>query len=155
MPIKSAGILLYRFQNDLLEVLLVHPGGPFWARKDEGVWSIPKGEISDHENPLNAAIREMYEETGLKLPASFSFIELTPVRQKSGKLVLAWAAEGDFNTTTLVSNTFELEWPPKSGNRKSFAEVDKAGWFNIQEAEKKIVAGQVPLIYELAEKLKI
>lgn len=130
----------------------MHPGGPFWAKKDEGAWSIPKGEIADDENPLNAAIRELYEETGLELTAS-SFIELTPVKQKSGKLVLAWAVEGNFDTDALVSNSFELEWPPKSGNRKSFAEVDKAGWFNMDEAKSKILPGQVALINELEKKL--
>ena len=153
MPIKSSGILLYRFRNGILEVLLVHPGGPFWAKKDEGIWSIPKGEIGDDENPLNAAIRELYEETGLKLTASSSFIELAPVKQRSGKVVLAWAVEGNFDTVALVSNRFELEWPPKSGNRKSFPEVDKAGWFNMDEAKHKILPGQVSLINELEERL--
>src|SRR5674476_604456 len=113
MQKKSAGILLYRFQNNLPEVLLVHPGGPFWAKKDLGVWSIPKGEFEADENPLDAAKREVKEETGIKVQGDF--IELTPVKQKSGKVIYAWALQGNFNLEEIQSNTFEIEWPPKSG----------------------------------------
>lgn len=152
MPKKSAGIIFYRFKNGLPEFLLVHPGGPFWVKKDLGAWSIPKGEILEDEDPLDAAIRETEEETGIK--ASGNFIELTPVKQKSGKLVFAWAVEGNFDTREIKSNSFELEWPPKSGNKKSFAEVDKAQWFLMDEARKKIVPGQLPLIEELMGRLE-
>jgi len=144
---KSAGILLYRFYNNLKEVLLVHPGGPFWAKKDLGAWSIPKGEFEAGENPLDAAKRELEEETGIK--AEGNFIELTPVKQKSGKLVYAWALQKDIDPANIRSNSFEIEWPPKSGKKKSFPEIDKAAWFNIDEAGSKIIDGQAPLIYEL------
>jgi len=147
MPKKSSGIILYRFTNDQLEVLLVHPGGPFWAKKDLNAWSIPKGEFEEGEDPLAAAKREMEEETGLKVDGKF--IELTPVKQKSGKLVLAWAAKGDFDPAMLKSNEFEMEWPPRSGSKKKFPEVDKAAWFPIEEAVKKMVEGQIPLLKEL------
>ncbi|MEO6733877.1 MAG: NUDIX domain-containing protein [Ferruginibacter sp.] len=147
MQKKSAGILLYRFDNKLAEVLLVHPGGPFWAKKDLGVWSIPKGEFDEREKPLNAAIREVEEETGIKLTGDF--IELVPVKQKSGKVIYAWALEGDIDPATIISNTFEIEWPPKSGKKKVFPEVDKAAWFPMDEAKGKIIAGQVGLINEL------
>lgn len=151
MQKKSAGILLYRFQNNLPEVLLVHPGGPFWAKKDLGVWSIPKGEFEADENPLDAAKREVKEETGIKVQGDF--IELTPVKQKSGKIIYAWALQGDFNSAEIKSNTFEMEWPPKSGIKKAFPEIDKAAWFTTDEAKKKIIEGQVPLINELETKL--
>lgn len=151
MPKKSAGILLYRFNNEETEIFLVHPGGPFWAKKDFGAWSIPKGEFEEGENPLYAAKREMEEETGIKV--SGEFIELTPVKQNSGKLIYAWAVEGNFNAAEIKSNTFEIEWPPKSGMKKSFPEVDKAAWFNIDEAKKKISEGQLPLINEIKTKL--
>ncbi|MEP7375734.1 MAG: NUDIX domain-containing protein [Chitinophagaceae bacterium] len=148
---KSAGILLYRFHNNLTEVLLVHPGGPFWAKKDLGAWSIPKGEFGPGANPLDAAKRELEEETGIK--AEGDFIELTPVRQKSGKLIYAWAWEKDIDAAGIRSNSFEIEWPPKSGKKKSFPEIDKAAWFSMDEARKKIVEGQAPLIDELETKL--
>ena len=151
MAKKSAGILLYRGKKNQPEVLLVHPGGPFWAKKDLGSWSIPKGEFEEGEDPLDAARREVEEETGLKVKGPF--IELAPVKQKSGKLVMAWAAEGDFDPSTIKSNVFEMEWPPKSGKRKTFPEVDKAGWFTIPEAVEKIVEGQIPLLKELELKL--
>jgi|SRR5665647_583725 len=147
MQKKSAGILLYHFQNNIAEVLLVHPGGPLWAKKDIGAWSISKGEFEDNENPLDAAKREVKEETGIIVEGDF--IELTPVKLKSGKLVYAWAVEGNFITSEIKSNTFEMEWPPKSGQKKSFPEVDKAAWFNLNEAKEKINIGQVPLIEEL------
>ena len=147
MPNKSAGILLYRFREKQIEVFLVHPGGPFWAKKDLGAWSVPKGEFEPHENPLEAAKREFKEETGFEV--SGNFIELTSVKQKSGKLIYVWASEGDFNPEEINSNLFEMEWPPKSGKRQAFPEVDKAMWFNVEEAKQKINAGQVPLILEL------
>jgi predicted NUDIX family NTP pyrophosphohydrolase len=152
MPQKSAGILLYRLHNKVLEVLLVHPGGPFWIKKDQGAWTIPKGELNEEENPLNAAIREMEEETGVVVKGNF--IELTPVKQKSGKLVYAWALEHDLNPAEIKSNTFEIEWPPKSGKKKIFPEVDKAAWFGINEAKEKINTGQIPLIDDLGQKLR-
>jgi predicted NUDIX family NTP pyrophosphohydrolase len=150
---KSAGIILYRFRNNLAEVLLVHPGGPFWAKKDEGAWSIPKGEFEDDEDPLDAAKREIEEETGVKV--SGKFIELTPVRQKSGKLVYAWAMEKEVDPELITSNSFEMEWPPKSGKRTSFPEIDKAAWFTMDEAKMKIIEGQTPLLSELLTKLNV
>ncbi len=155
MPKKSAGILCYRFQNNKVEVFLVHSGGPFWAKKDLGTWSIPKGEFEESEDPLSAAKREMQEETGIdaNLYAS-EYIELDPVRQKSGKVVFAWAAQGDFDHSAIQSNSFEMEWPPKSGKTASFPEVDRAGWFNLDVAKEKIVIGQSPLISQLEALLK-
>ena len=144
---KSAGILLFRFNNKKLEVLLAHPGGPFWAKKDLNAWSIPKGEFDENEEPLAAALRELDEETGIKVEGDF--IELTPVRQKSGKMVYAWAVEGDADTSTMKSNLFEMEWPPGSGKLKSFPEVDKIEWFTIEETHNKIIEGQKPLLSEL------
>jgi len=143
---KSAGILLYR-KTDHYEVLLVHPGGPFWAQKDKGAWSIPKGEYTETEDPLQAAIREMEEETGYR-PIG-PFYPLTPIRQKAGKQVMAWAAAGDFDTDTLQSNTFKIQWPPKSGKWISVPEVDKAAWFNPKEAREKINPAQITFIDEL------
>lgn len=147
MAKKSAGILFYRLRKKILNVLLVHPGGPFWAKKDAGTWSIPKGEIEENELPLAAALREVEEETGIK--ASGNFIELTPVKQKSGKIVYAWAVENDFDAEKITSNHFEMEWPPRSGTKKTFPEIDKAEWFSIEEAETKILSAQLPLIKEL------
>lgn len=147
MAIKSAGLLLYRKQNNKMEILLVHPGGPFWAKKDEGAWSIPKGEMVPGEDPLDAAIREVEEETGIKVAGDF--IELTPVKQKSGKWVYAWALQKDIDAAIIKSNHFELEWPPKSGIKKSFPEIDKAAWFEPEEAKMKIINGQIALITEL------
>lgn len=152
MPIKSAGILLYRKTNNGLQVFLVHPGGPFFKNKDVGAWSIPKGEFMDDEEPLTAARREFEEETGQAINGDF--IELEPVRLKSGKTVHAWAVEGDINHETITSNLFEIEWPPKSGKKQSFPEIDQAGWFNIDKAKLKVNAAQVGLIEEL-ERLKI
>jgi predicted NUDIX family NTP pyrophosphohydrolase len=151
MTKKSAGILLYRFSNNSTEVLLVHPGGPFWTKKALGAWSIPKGEFEPGEDPLDAAKRELEEETGIK--ADGYFIELTPVKQKSGKLVYAWALQKDIDPANIKSNSFEVEWPPKSGKKKSFPEIDKAAWFNMEEARSKIIDGQMPLINELEAKL--
>jgi predicted NUDIX family NTP pyrophosphohydrolase len=152
MPKKSAGILLYRFDNSLLQVLLVHPGGPFWAKKDLGAWSIPKGEFEADEPPLDAAKREVEEETGINVQGKF--IELAPVKQKNGKIIYAWAVQGNFNAAKIKSNEFELEWPPKSGKKQAFPEVDKAAWFAVNEAMEKIVKAQVPLIYDLENSLQ-
>ncbi|HZV68929.1 MAG TPA: NUDIX domain-containing protein [Saprospiraceae bacterium] len=147
MAKQSAGILLYRFHNKKLEVLLVHPGGPFWAKKDAGAWSIPKGEFEENESPFNAALREVEEELGFTPKGNF--IPLTPIKQKSGKLVHAWAVESNFDETKLRSNTFEMEWPPRSGKKMEFPEIDKAEWFDVGKAREKILVGQVALINEL------
>ena len=146
---KSAGILLYRIKNKITEVFLVHPGGPFWKNKDAGAWSIPKGEFTDEEDGLVAAKREFEEETGVKL--SGQFIQLKPIKQKGGKLVYAWAVEGDIDADKIQSNSFKIEWPPKSGKIKEFPEVDKAGWFDLQEAVQKINPSQSAFIDELPE----
>lgn len=149
---KSAGILLYRLVDIKPEILLVHPGGPFWKNKDLGAWSIPKGEFTDEE-PLEAAIREFEEETGTKL--SGKFIELTPVKLKSGKMVYAWALQGEMNAAAIHCDTFvNVEWPPRSGTIQSVPEVDKAAWFTADEAKQKINPAQVKLIDELLEKIK-
>jgi predicted NUDIX family NTP pyrophosphohydrolase len=153
MSKKSAGILLYRIKNKMLEVLLVHPGGPFWIKKDAGAWTIPKGELNENEEPFDAAMREMKEETGIILKGNF--IELTPVKQKGGKLVYAWAKEQDVDLSDIKSNEFEMEWPPKSGKKKLFPEIDKADWFDLKTAKEKMNAGQLPLIEELIIKLKL
>jgi predicted NUDIX family NTP pyrophosphohydrolase len=152
MAKKSAGILLYRMSKEALQVFLVHPGGPYWVKKDDGAWSIPKGEFEDDEDPLAAAKREFNEETGINLYGEF--IELEPVKQKSGKIVYAWAVEGNVDATTIKSNSFEIEWPPRSGKMKSFPEIDKAEWFTIIEAIQKINPAQSPLIKELQEKIE-
>ena len=145
---QSAGILLYRRNKEQLEFFLVHPGGPFWAKKDEGAWSIPKGEFIDEE-PLITAKREFMEETGTALNAK-DFVQLTPIKLKSGKMVHAWAAEGDIDASKIESNFFELEWPPKSGKCINVPEIDKAGWFDIDEAKTKINSNQAALIDELS-----
>lgn len=149
---KSAGLLPFRFQNKNPEVLLAHPGGPFWKNKDVGAWSIVKGEYNDDEEPLSAAKREWQEETGLKI--SGKFIPLNPVKQKSGKEIIAWAVESDLDPTDIKSNTFEIEWPPKSGKKQSFPEIDRVAWFSIKEAKEKINPAQVALIEELVKLLK-
>lgn len=147
MAKTSAGLLLFRRKADRVEVLLVHPGGPLWAKKDEGAWSIPKGEIDAGEEPLRAAQREFEEELGS--PVSGDFVPLTPIRQKSGKIVHAWAVERDFDPATLTSSTFTMEWPPRSGRRQSFPEVDRAEWFTIDEARRKINQAQAALLDQL------
>lgn len=148
MKAQSAGILVYRFRDQSLEVLLVHPGGPFFANKDVGVWSIPKGELEENEDALTAARREFEEETSLVLSGTFR--EMTPVKQKSGKIVHAWAIECDLETTGFASNIFSLEWPPRSGKFIDIPEVDKAEWMDIATARQKINVGQVPLLNELS-----
>ncbi|MBL4678136.1 MAG: NUDIX domain-containing protein [Mucilaginibacter sp.] len=147
MPKQSAGLLLYRLANGKPQVFLVHPGGPFFAKKDNGAWSIPKGEFDDNEDPLAAARREFEEEVGK--PITGNFIKLQPIKQKSGKTVHAWAVEADIDHTNIVSNTFEIEWPPKSGKRVAFPEIDRAGWFSLEEAKVKLIAAQVGMIEEL------
>lgn len=137
---ESAGILLYRRVSGRIEVLLVHPGGPFWKNKDAGAWTIPKGEIDPDEDALACALRELKEETGLALEAPAT--PLPPVRQKGGKLVRAWAVEGAFDPAALASATFEMEWPPKSGRRESFPEVDRAEWMDLETARAKINPAQ-------------
>ena len=149
--IQSAGLLLYRKYNDILEVFLVHPGGPLWKNKDETAWSIPKGEFDENEEPLQAAIREFFEETGI--PVSGEFIELRPVIQKGGKKVFAWAHEKNIDAATIQSNHFEMVWPPRSGKYQSFPEVDKGAWFTIDDAKKKINGMQAAFIEELQKKL--
>lgn len=152
MPIKqSAGILLYRMINNVLEVFLVHPGGPFFKNKDEGSWSIPKGEFLGDEEALSAAIREFEEETGQSIDGNF--ISLGFIRQKSGKTVYAWAVEGDIDHQTIFSNTCEVEWPPRSGKKITIPEVDRAAWFDVDEAKRKINPAQVELIDNLVSKL--
>lgn len=151
---NSAGILLYRFNDNSLEVLLVHPGGPFFTKKDKGAWSIPKGEFLKEEDPLNAAKREFKEEIGVDVPGT-DFIELSPIEQKNHKTVYAWASQGDIDLSIIESNTFELEWPPRSGKKQSFPEIDKGEWFNITIAKEKINERQIPLLDELIKKLAI
>lgn len=146
----SAGILLYRRSEGGIELLLAHPGGPFWANKDRGAWSIPKGEYLEGEDPLDTAKREFAEELGAAAPAR-PFLDLGAIKQPSRKVITAFAVEGDFDPATLASNQFELEWPPKSGRKQTFPEVDRARWFAPQEAREKIQPGQVPFIDRLLE----
>jgi len=148
----SAGIVLYRRGAAGVEVLLVHPGGPFWRNKDAGAWSIPKGEMEEGDVPEAVARREFHEELGTPLTGPLE--PLGEVRQKAGKRVLAFAGEGEIDTGAIVSNTFELEWPPKSGRTRSFPEVDRAGWFSLPDARTKILAGQAPLLDRLKELLR-
>ncbi|WP_419698908.1 NUDIX domain-containing protein [Mucilaginibacter sp. NFX135] len=148
---QSAGILLYRKTEGKLQVFLVHPGGPFFKNKDDGSWSVPKGEFLDDEDPLEAARREFEEETGQVITGEF--IKLNPITQKGGKKVYAWAIVGDIDHLTIKSNYFEMEWPPRSGKQQSFAEVDRAEWFDIETAKVKINLAQAGLIEELIEKL--
>ncbi|MDB5116733.1 MAG: hypothetical protein JWQ79_2225 [Mucilaginibacter sp.] len=149
---QSAGILLYRNINKQLEIFLVHPGGPFFKNKDNGSWSIPKGEFLDEEDALAAAKREFAEETGQKITEG-DFIKLFPVKLKSGKIVHAWAIAGDIDHETIVSNLFEMEWPPKSGKQASFPEIDRAAWFDADVAKIKINPAQAALIEELVSLL--
>ena len=152
MSKRSAGILLYRGRGEELNLLLVHPGGPFWAKKDEGAWSIPKGEYDEGEDPLAVARREFEEELGSPAPPG-DIIDLGELVQPSRKLITAFAVAGDFDTSRLRSNLFELEWPPRSGRMQSFPEVDRAEWFTLEEARAKILPGQRPFIDRLLERL--
>ena len=148
MPKTSAGLLLYRRVGGELEVLLVHPGGPYWARKDAGAWSVPKGEYEPGEDPLEVARREFEEELGVASPDG-SPAPLGEVTQAGGKVVTAWGQEGDLDVTGVRSNTFEMEWPPRSGRTQEFPEVDTADWFTIDEAKEKLNRGQLPFLDRL------
>jgi predicted NUDIX family NTP pyrophosphohydrolase len=152
MAKRSAGILLHRVADGAVQVLLVHPGGPFWARRNAGVWSIPKGEYEDGDDPRACALREFEEETGTAL-APIELTDLGELKQKSGKLVRAFAAEGDLDADAVKSNTFEMEWPPRSGRIGEFPEVDRAGWFDIEEARDKLVPAQAEFLDRLLERL--
>ena len=147
-PARSAGILMHRFRDGGTEVLLVHPGGPLWARKDLGAWSIPKGELDEDEDPRACAQREFAEETGTSLPAG-DLAELGAVRLKSGKLVLAFAVAGDLDAAAVIANTFELEWPPRSGRMQSFPEIDRAEWFSLQDARARLNPAQAAFVDRL------
>ncbi len=151
MSVQSAGIILYRFIEGKLQVMLIHPGGPFWAKKDDGAWSIPKGICEKDEDSLAAAKREFREETGHEVDGMF--IDLGEVKQPSRKIVHAWALKYNFDTTKIVSNLFSLEWPPKSGKIQQFPEVDRAQWFEIQKAKEKILKGQRAFLEKLIEQL--
>lgn len=146
MPRVSAGLLMYRIQDGKLQVLLAHPGGPLFQNKDDGVWTIPKGEIEPGEDMLEAAKREFEEETGIT--PTGPFIELTPIKQKGGKIVHAWAFKGDCDPSAVASNTFTMEWPPKSGRLMEFPEMDRADFFDVAAAGQKIKAAQMPLVEE-------
>ncbi len=152
MPKLSAGLLLYRITDDGIEVLLGHPGGPFWARKDDGAWSIPKGEYTTDEDPWSAARREFREEIGFDAPDG-PRLDLPPVKQAGGKVVTAFAVQGDLDVTDSVSNTFELEWPKGSGRVKEYPEVDRVAWLPVEAARVKLLKGQLPLLDSLLERL--
>ena len=151
MATRSAGLLLFRTASDSLEVLLVHPGGPFWAKRDDGAWSIPKGEIHAGEDPFQAALREFREEMGA--PVDGDFIALAPRRQAGGKIVHAWAVAAQFDPSRLRSNTFTMEWPPRSGQRREFPEIDRAAWFPLDVARAKILKSQAGFLDELIRTL--
>lgn len=150
MPKRSAGLLLYRFVDGAVEVLIAHPGGPFWAKKDEGAWSIPKGEYDEGDDPWSAARREFAEELG-KQPPDGPRIDLRPVRQPGGKIVTAFAVRGDLDLDGTVSNTFTVEWPKGSGKVREYPEIDRAGWFGVPEARSKLLKGQRPLLDQLLD----
>jgi predicted NUDIX family NTP pyrophosphohydrolase len=152
MAKMSAGILLFKHGAGGFEVFLVHPGGPFWAKKDLGAWSLPKGEYDRQEDPLNAALREFEEETSFRLEPG-NLLPLGELKQPSGKIVTAWALEKDVDAALVKSNLFEMEWPPKSGQRQEFPEVDRAGWFPLAEAREKLLKGQVGFLDRLMEAL--
>lgn len=151
MPQRSAGVFLYRRKGDGIEVLLVHPGGPFWAKKNDGAWSIPKGLIEPGEEPIAVARREFEEETGA--PMDVDLVPLGIFAQSRAKAIEVWAAEGDFDPTTLTSNTFSMEWPPRSGRMQEFPEVDRAQWFGPDEARMKMLKGQRPVLDALLQRL--
>jgi len=153
MPKNSAGLLMYRSRDGALELFLVHPGGPFWAKKDLGAWSIPKGELAPGEDPLESARREFHEETGCLVDGPFH--QLTPVKQAGGKIVHAWAVQGNCDAAQIISNTFSIEWPPHSGKQQEFPEVDRAAWLGIEAAKEKLLKGQLPLIDELQRLLGV
>jgi predicted NUDIX family NTP pyrophosphohydrolase len=148
---QSAGLLLYRWGDEGLELLLAHPGGPFWAKKDLGAWSIPKGEFLEDEPPLSAARREFAEEIGTRVDGEV--LALTPLKQPSRKIIHTFAIEHDLNVDHITSNSFEMEWPPKSGKQQAFPEVDRAAWFKLEAARHKIQPGQTPILDELARLL--
>lgn len=154
MPKLSAGLLVYRWVDGEAEVLLVHPGGPFWARKDDGAWSLPKGEYEPGEDPLEVALREFREELGVDPPVADAAVPMGEQRQPSGKRVTAWALEGDVDVSDVRSNTFEMEWPPHSGRAGEFPEVDRAGWFGLDEARRKLLRGQLGFLDRLSELLR-
>ena len=149
---RSAGIILYRVRDGDLEVFLVHPGGPYWSNKDDGAWSIPKGEFEEGDDPLAAARREFREETSFEVSGQFR--ALSPLKQPSGKLIHAWALEGDIDAARVASNTFSMEWPPHSGKQRDFPEVDKAAWFSLATAQKKLVPGQRGFLDQLQQIMK-
>lgn len=151
-PPRSAGLLMYRPRGGAVEVLLGHPGGPYWARKDQGAWTLPKGEYGDDEEPLAAAQREFAEETGF--PAAPPFLPLGELRMKSGKRIAAWAFQGDADPAQLRCNSFDLEWPPRSGRMRSFPELDRVQWFAPQEARRRLLAGQAPFVDRLLALLR-
>lgn len=153
MAERSAGLLVYRRRSSGVEVFLAHPGGPFWARKDDHAWSIPKGLYDENENPLTAAKREFEEETSMRIDGRF--LPLGEFRQPGGKLVTAFAVEADVDETRVISNRFEIEWPPHSGRRQSFPEIDRAQWFDLATAAHKMHKGQIPILHALAKQLEI
>lgn len=153
MPQRSAGLLIHRRTAGVFEFLLVHPGGPFWARKDEGAWSIPKGLVNDTEDELQAARREAEEELGAAIDGDFE--PLGSYRQPGGKVVVAWSVEANLDAGAIRSNMFSMEWPPKSGRMREFPEVDKAGWFSLPEAGSKILKGQRPILDDFLERRRV
>lgn len=154
MPKRSAGLLMYRNRSEGLEVFLVHPGGPFWGKKDLGAWTLPKGEYGEDETPLEAAVREFVEETGFSVPSPHAavWIELGTIQQAGGKVVTAWAFEGDCDPAKLVSNRCTIEWPPRTGRQIEIPEADRGQWFSISEAGTHILQGQIPFLERLQEK---
>ncbi|HEX2545097.1 MAG TPA: NUDIX domain-containing protein [Ramlibacter sp.] len=151
--IRSAGLLMFRGRGGSVQVLLAHPGGPFWSRRDLASWTLPKGEIAPDEEPLAAAQREFHEETGFE--SHPPYLPLGELKQKSGKRISAWAFEGDADPALLVSNRFEMEWPPRSGRTQSFPEIDRVAWFTPEEARVKLIAGQVPFVEALLQLLRV
>lgn len=149
----SAGVLLYRIRAGIVEVFLVHPGGPYWQRKDIGVWSIPKGELEESDDALTTAQREFHEETGSEVAGEF--VPLTPLKQPSGKLIHAWAVRGEIDASSITSSTFLTEWPPRSGRQQEFPEIDRGDWFTITAGKEKIVAGQRGFLDQLLEQLDL